>query len=210
MSKFRRFFSAIKDHMAENYGNNKVFITGVSPISLNEFTSGFNIAVNLTHELDFSEICGFTKKDLGVALNSIKNGMNFEKMIIDNYDGYKFHSKQREKLINPQLCLYFLCHLQKYGEPPSNLMEQNCSMSDSVMEIISKMKHSKGIITKLLLKPSFNFSTSDKINEKLTVFKIFEEQSEHTTIQLLYYFGAFTICTANTVVIPNKIIRRST
>jgi hypothetical protein len=55
-SLFRRFFSAIKDKLSEG-GVERVFITGVSPIALNDFTSGFNITTHITHHEEFEGIC---------------------------------------------------------------------------------------------------------------------------------------------------------
>ena len=56
-SLFRRFFSSIKDKFSEG-GVGRVFITGVSPIPLNDFTSGFNISKQITHHEGFEGICG--------------------------------------------------------------------------------------------------------------------------------------------------------
>ena len=67
-SIFRRFFPEIKSQIANNAAG-RVFITDVAPIALNDFTSGFNIAEQITHDERFAELCGLTNEDIRSGLS---------------------------------------------------------------------------------------------------------------------------------------------
>ena len=47
----------------------RIFITGVAPITLDSLTSGFNISTDITQDEQFNEMLGFTKKELIVLMN---------------------------------------------------------------------------------------------------------------------------------------------
>ena len=42
----------------------RIFITGVAPITLDSLTSGFNISSDKTQDERFNEMIGFTEKEL--------------------------------------------------------------------------------------------------------------------------------------------------
>ena len=91
-SLFRRFFSTIKDKFSEG-GVGRVFITGVSPIALNDFTSGFNISTHITHEIKFEGMCGVYDSEIKKVLEKatfIKDPLKEEimKKMEENYNGY--------------------------------------------------------------------------------------------------------------------------
>ena len=48
----------------------RIFITGVAPITLDSLTSGFNIGTDITQDVRFNEMMGFTKNELIEILNS--------------------------------------------------------------------------------------------------------------------------------------------
>jgi len=56
------FFSKVKTACDDNVA--RCFITGVTSLALNEFTSGFNIATHITNDLRFASLYGFTEADV--------------------------------------------------------------------------------------------------------------------------------------------------
>ena len=48
----------------------RIFITGVAPITLDSLTSGFNIGTDITQDIDFNDMMGFTRDELVGSLNN--------------------------------------------------------------------------------------------------------------------------------------------
>ncbi len=89
----------------------RIFITGVAPITLDSLTSGFNIETDLTTDEYFNEMLGFTEEELIDMMNAerISKEKQAELMPImrENYDGYKFSKHSKTKIYNSNMCLFF-------------------------------------------------------------------------------------------------------
>lgn len=70
-SLIKDFWATVKSLMELRYGIRKCFITGISPLSLVDNTSGFNIAVNMSFEKEVAGLCGLTRADIAAALQVI-------------------------------------------------------------------------------------------------------------------------------------------
>ncbi|CAG8766381.1 14411_t:CDS:2, partial [Funneliformis caledonium] len=66
-SSFNQFFSILKTACDENIAC--VFLTGVTPVVMAEFTSGFNISVDLTLDEEFWDLYGFKKSEIKILLD---------------------------------------------------------------------------------------------------------------------------------------------
>ena len=93
----------------------KTFITGVSSVSLDSLTSGFNIARNVTSRACFNEYAGFTETELAALIPQLVDirqiDMNPEEIIARMkpvYDGYCFSQKSEHTVFNSSMCLYYL------------------------------------------------------------------------------------------------------
>ena len=111
----RKFYESAKT--ASNEGIiDRIFITGVSPITLDSLTSGFNIADNISTNPIFHDLMGFTHAEVEALLHGYGiPEVTIPKMMIDLaewYDGYKFATKAKHLLFNPDMILYFL---KEYG-----------------------------------------------------------------------------------------------
>ena len=91
----------------------RLFITGVTPITLDSMTSGFNIGENISFEKSFNTVTGFTKAEVAGLLQPLTETcqLNAEKLMEDVtrwYNGYRFHPNARESVYNANMVLYFL------------------------------------------------------------------------------------------------------
>ena len=66
----RKFYESIKV-ATEDGSVGRFFITGVSPITLDSLTSGFNIVKHLTHSLEFNDLAGFTEDHIKTLLELV-------------------------------------------------------------------------------------------------------------------------------------------
>jgi hypothetical protein len=73
-SKFKQYFSRLKE--ASQKKGAYVFVTGVTPLALTEFTSGFNDARDITLEREFAEMYGFTEEEVKEQLSFIPKELN--------------------------------------------------------------------------------------------------------------------------------------
>jgi hypothetical protein len=120
-SLLESFWSSVKRCTEYRYGINKAFITGVTPLSLDQYTSGFNIAHNVSFEPKFSTVCGLTRPDVQAALQLIHED-DEEKVKQDlnklTYyaNGYHFCSEQTvPNVFNTNTVLWYF-NVSAYGD----------------------------------------------------------------------------------------------
>ncbi|MFW6273673.1 MAG: AAA family ATPase, partial [Halanaerobium sp.] len=124
----RRFYQALKEGTADGVVD-RIFATGVSPITLDSMTSGFNIAAKLTREPELNEMMGFTTEELKPLLQSIKiPGAEKNELMAklkEYYNGYLFHQDAQSKVFNSDMVLYFFKHYLRQHKEPEALIDSN-------------------------------------------------------------------------------------
>ena len=126
---YREWFKKFKGSV------DRIFMTGVSPVTMDDLTSGFNIAANVSQDEDFNAMLGFTTEETLAIYRDFKGvGMYVDgdpeaivKSIKPWYDGYCF-SKQKlgkESVFNSDMVLYHLKSLVAEGVPPENMVDRN-------------------------------------------------------------------------------------
>ena len=112
---YRNFFATLKSGADRSGGGlERLFITGVSPITMDDVTSGFNIGTNISLEPDFNEMVGFTETEVqrlvetyrerGVFNQDIDTAM---RIMGEWYNGYRFAKAAETDLYNTDLVLYY-------------------------------------------------------------------------------------------------------
>jgi hypothetical protein len=132
---FRSFFNVLKAGTSGmDAPINRLFLTGVSPITLDDVTSGYNIGENISLDPGFNEMLGFTETDVREMLNYYKSvgivshDIDYLKGIIDEwYGNYLFspHSDPFQRLYNADMVLYFLKEYFKIRSVPADLVDRN-------------------------------------------------------------------------------------
>lgn len=119
----RKFYETLKEGTKSLV--ERIFITGVSPITLDSFTSGFNISKNLSVQEKFNEMFGFTKNEvLFLIKETIIDCPKLQAEDIYNeleilYNGYLFHKDATEKMFNSDMVLYYLTEINNCKKPES-------------------------------------------------------------------------------------------
>ena len=107
--KIRKWYEILKEGTETVV--DRIFITGVAPITLDSLTSGFNIGKDISQDVRFNEMMGFTREELVRILNNEEiSGEEQEKILPimkENYDGYKFSLNAEKEIYNSNMCLYF-------------------------------------------------------------------------------------------------------
>ena len=188
----------------------RIFITGVAPITLDSLTSGFNIGSDITKDEEFNEMMGFTKEEVVELMESQQIGEKEQEELLpimkENYDGYKFSLNADKRMYNSNMCLYFLKDYVRLGKIPEELVDVNiasdyskigkmlslCKGEDRI-SIIEKTIAGEGILTEIV----------QKFNPAM-------EFTERELVSMLYYLGYLTIYEKKLgkaeLKIPNKVM----
>ncbi len=116
----------------------RVFITGVTPILLDDLVTGFNIATNISNEPAFNTLAGFTDADVMQAVDellrdnpqlaSIPEVGDRDKLLsilAKYYNGYRFAEDAEERVFNSNMIMYFLQKLVSRGKFPAKMLDPN-------------------------------------------------------------------------------------
>ena len=189
----------------------RIFITGVAPITLDSLTSGFNIGTDITRDIDFNDMMGFTKNELVDILNNQDIPKEEQEKILpimkENYDGYKFSLDAENQIYNSNMCLYFLSRYIRLKEIPNDLIDMNIASDYSkIGKMLDLCKGEKRL--EILRKTVQGETITNTIVEK---FNPAIEFTEIDMISMLYYLGYLTIsgnlAGIPELVIPNKVMK---
>ena len=128
---FRAFFANLK--VGTNTGAvERMFVTGVSPVALDDLTSGFNIGWNLSQHGEFNNMLGFTEDEVrGVLERYQAAGALLERppdalaAMREWYNGYRFGPDAQDDVYNPNMVLYYLAASVPNRAPPRDLIDDN-------------------------------------------------------------------------------------
>ena len=171
----------------------RIFITGVAPITLDSLTSGFNIGLDITQDRDFNEMMGFTNSELLQMIEDLEITKEEQKEILpimkENYDGYRFSLKANEKIYNSNMCLYFLNKYVRFKEIPDQLIDVNIASDYSKlgsMLDLCKGEEREKIIEKTVSEEGIIGEITAKFNPAI-------EFTEKDLVSMLFYLGYLTI-----------------
>ena len=189
----------------------RIFITGVAPITLDSLTSGFNIGTDITQDEEFNEMIGFTEEELKEILKNQEISLKEQEKIIpimkENYDGYKFCLKVKNQIYNSNMCLYFLSRYIRLGEIPDKLIDTNIASDYS--KIGKMLDLCKGENRLEILRNTVQGEPI--VNTIIEKFNPAIEFTENDMISMLYYLGYLTISGEDLgkpeLTIPNKVMK---
>ncbi len=175
----------------------KMFITGVTPITLDSLSSGFNIVSNISSEEAFNGMAGFNHKELTYSLEkSIFQkcpSINKEELLVKLqvwYNGYKFNIKADERIYNATLVNYFLSKYD-YGrcEMPIKMLDSNVASDyKAIMKLfnIGDSDRNYTILEELIENNSISGAIKDR-------YDLNQEFRRDDFITLIYSMGFITI-----------------
>ena len=128
----------------------RIYMTGVSPVTMDDLTSGFNIASNISQSAVFNAMLGFSEGEClrlytdfrGVGGYTEGEPAEWLATIKPWYDGYCFADSKRgrESVFNSDMALYFLNKLVNEGEPPKNWIDSNISTDYAKLRVIADIQ----------------------------------------------------------------------
>ncbi len=211
---YRNFFATLKAG-TEQGALRRLFVTGVSPITLDDVTSGFNIGDNISLDSHFNEMAGFTEaevrgvleryRDVGAFAQDVDEALDIMR---EWYDGYRFARASQTTLYNTDMVLYYLKQSVRQGTMPDDLIDVNVRIDYTKLRhllVVGKqlngnfdlLRHLAGEErAEVRLQPSFPLERLAKRDNFLT---------------LLHFFGLLSIRGAvgeeTALGIPNRTVR---
>ena len=211
----RAFFNKIK---AGTYSSiERCFITGVSPVTMDDLTSGFNIGTNYSLTPEFNEMIGFTEEEVRQMLTYYSTTSPFNHSVDELieimkpwYDNYCFAEEcyGETTMYNSNMVLYFVKNYIQRGKAPRDMVEDNIRIDyEKLRMLIRKDKefaHDASIIQTLV---SQGYITGE-LKKGFPAASIIDPDN---FVSLLYYFGMLTISGTHEgkckLTIPNQVVR---
>ena len=212
----RSFFDAVK--AGTKTAIKRVFVTGVSPVTMDDLTSGFNIGTNYSLSPEFNELVGFTEVDVRAMLEYYATTCEFHhttdqliEIMKPWYDNYCFakQSYGRTTMYNSNMVLYFVDnYIRNGGEVPDNMLEENIRVDyNKLRMLIRKDKEFANDASIIQTIVQQGYITG----ELKTGFPAEQLNHPDNFISLLYYFGMLTIDGTyrgkTKLSIPNQVVR---
>lgn len=212
----RQFFNTIKGAAGNTLG--RVFVTGVSPVTMDDLTSGFNIGTNYSLSPDFNEMTGFTEEEVRKMLDYYGSVLPFNhttdeliKVMKPWYDNYCFAEDRygETTMYNSVMVLNFVDnYIRSNYQIPKKMVETNIRIDyDKLRMLIRHDKdfaHDASIIQQLVTQ-GFVIGT---LNENFPAERINDPDN---FLSLLFYFGMVTIDGTykgeTKFIIPNEVVR---
>lgn len=199
---FRAFFNVLKGGTSGSDAPvSRLFLCGVSPITMDDVTSDYNIGENISTDPGFNAMLGFSKTDVREMLHYYRSAglinQDTETLmaVMDQwYGNYRFSARSGETMYNTDMVLYFFKQYFKTTSIPGNLVDRNVRID------YGKLRHLIIIDSKDKKQTNGNFSRlreiveEGKISSRLSDgFPLEEIESPENFASLLFYFGLLTI-----------------
>ena len=210
-SFLRTFFKVIKKGIGEG-SIRTCFCTGVLPVTMDDLTSGYNIAEILTLESDFINMLGFTHAETDAYLRYVLDKYTGSQerydeiwqLIVNNYDGYRF-SPKGEKLFNATILTYFLKKFAvNKGEVPEEMIDENLRTDIGWLRRLTlSLENSKAMLDALVIDNGLAYNVAD-LSSKFNKQKFFDKNFYPVS---LFYFGMTTLQNNFRMALPNLTMR---
>ena len=180
----------------------RIFMMGVSPVTLDDVTSGFNIGWNISIKPEFDEMLGFSTTDVVEMFTYYKEHgsipadsdidaiVNNMKPWYDNYCFAKQALKKKTRMFNCDMVLYYLRNYMDAGCPPEEMIDPNTRTDYGKMKKLLQFDkldgERKGIIRKIAEEEQI-------VTQLYESFSAYQIPKAEIFPSLLFYYGMLTI-----------------
>ena len=197
----------------------RILMMGVSPVTLDDLTSGYNIATNISFNEDFNLMLGFSETDVrqmiryyqgfGVLKRDEEELIAEMKPWYDNYCFARAVVDSDPKMFNPDMVLYYLNYVMRCGRSPEQMIDPNMRTDyNKMMKLIQidSLSNSRRGVIHQIADDGYIYATP------VESFPAKELADEKNFVSLLLYYGMLTIGgtfgTLTKLIIPNNNVRK--
>ena len=180
----------------------RIIMLGVSPITLDDLTSGYNIALNMTIDSRFNQMLGFSEDDVRQMIRyykdagAIKPEVSEDSIIADIkpwYDNYCFAKDSfgcEPSMFNSDMVCYYMSTLVDTGKKPDELIDPNTMTDYGKLKRLIRIDKTEGKRTEII----HNIVEEGFIKARVVSHFPAERMMEFGNfVSLLYYYGMLTI-----------------
>ena len=180
----------------------RIFFTGVSPVTLDDLTSGFNIGWNISTLFYFDKMLGFSTDEVREMFKYYKeagllpDNCDIEAMIEEMkpwYDNYCFAKeclKDGNRVFNSDMVLFYLRNYVMYKSSPEVMLDPNTKTDYNKLRNLIQLDRldgdRKGILRKIA-------EEGEIVAEVLPSFPAYQLIRPRMFVSLLFYYGMLTI-----------------
>lgn len=180
----------------------RIFMTGVSPVTLDDLTSGFNIGWHISTKPSFNQMLGFSTEDVREMIEYYKTSGKIQAdydtdTIIGNikpwYDNYCFSADAlltQSKVFNCDMVLYYIRNYMENGKSPAQMIDPNTKTDYNKMKKLLQLDkldgNRKGILYQIA-------EEGEIVSTLATSFPASALTDPKIFISLLFYYGMLTI-----------------
>lgn len=210
-SFLRTFFKVIKAGIGEG-SIRTCFCTGVLPVTMDDLTSGYNIAEILTLHPKFVNMLGFTYAETDKYLRYVLDKYTGSQerydeiwqLIVNNYDGYRF-KPNGDRLFNSTILSYFFKNFASMdGAIPSEMVDENLRTDINwIRRLTLSLDNAKQMLDTLVIDDELSYNVSD-LSSKFNKKKFFDKEFYPV---ILFYLGVTTLKNNYRMILPNMTMR---
>jgi len=197
----------------------RILMMGVSPVTMDDLTSGYNIATNITTDPWFNQVLGFSEPEVRAMLDYYRP-LSGTELTIDEmleqmrpwYDNYCFAEKALKtdpKMFNSNMVTYYVGTLLRQETPPDSMEDPNAKTDYTKLRQLIRLdtidQYRRGIVHRIA-QDGYIYS---KVKDYFPAIELVKKEN---FISLLYYYGMLTMTGTyhgeQQLGIPNNNVRR--
>jgi hypothetical protein len=178
----------------------RIVLTGVSPVTLDDLTSGFNIARNVTLFPEYNQVLGFSTEEVQKMVQYYQQKGKLpddEKPLMEEmtkwYDGYCFSTmalNSEQKVYNSTMIINYLLYYIENGCAPESLLDNNTRTDYAKLHQLLHFDQLNGDRSSVLMEIAQRGYTTGKIEDSFPAHRL----TDPTLFKsLLFYYGMVSI-----------------
>ena len=218
---FRLFFNNLKAATTENDAAvSRIMISGVTPLTLSDVTSGYNIGMNISADSQFNSLAGFTETEFrqmleyyhdttGVFHHTVDELIEITKPWYDN-NCFSEDSIDDDRMYNSDMGLFFIReYIKKNGKIPENMVDSNISSDYNKMTKLIRFEQQFGEKTSLIQRINNDGYIYGTIKPE---FALNDLDRYENLVSLMFYMGLLSVgdhqAGRSKLIIPNSTVRQ--
>ena len=218
---FRLFFNNLKAATTENDAAvSRIMISGVTPLTLSDVTSGYNIGMNISADSQFNSLAGFTETEFrqmleyyhdatGVFHHTVDELIEITKPWYDN-NCFSEDSIDDDRMYNSDMALFFIReYIKKNGNIPENMVDSNISSDYNKMTKLIRFEQQFGEKTSLIQRINNDGYIYGTIKPE---FALNDLDRYENLVSLMFYMGLLSVgdhqAGRSKLIIPNSTVRQ--
>ena len=212
---YREYFKIFKAMFS------RVFLIGVSPVTLDDLSSGYNIDWNISQAPEFNHMLGFSESDVCTMFHyyqdngKLRADADIEAMMAEMkpwYNNYCFAKQclNDDRLYNCDMVYYYLRHQVLYGCPPDEMVDKNIRTNYKKLKMLADIDRGNQRENRMSVIEEIA-ATGSVIMSLKTSFPAEYVTDDNNFRSLLYYYGLLTMESSYgsmmKMVIPNNCVK---